>query len=69
MNRFNRSIGVMRKENWQQLIEILDEYLIYVQQDDSSTNDKINDVKLLINKLQHHMNRPVQQSYSFNRWS
>ena len=47
MNRFNRSIGVMRKENWQQLIEILDEYLIYVQQDDSSTNDKINDVKLL----------------------
>lgn len=69
MNRFNRSIGVMRKENWQQLIEILDEYLIYVQQDQNSTNDKINDVKLIIHKLQHYIDRPTHQSYSFNRWS
>ena len=69
MNRFNRSIGVMRKENWQQLIEILDEYLIYVQQDQNSTNDKINDVKLIIHKLQHYIDRPTHQSNSFNRWS
>ncbi|ENU29604.1 hypothetical protein F991_02091 [Acinetobacter sp. CIP-A165] len=67
--RYKRSIGVMRQEDWQQLIEILDEYLIYVQKDNSSSNDKINDVKLLINKLQHHIDRPVSQNYSFNRWS
>lgn len=67
--RYKRSIGVMRQEDWQQLIEILDEYLIYVQKDNSSSNDKINDVKLLINKLQHHIDSPVSQNYSFNRWS
>lgn len=67
--RYRRSIGVMRQDDWQQLVEMLDEYLIYVQEDDSSSNDKINDVKLLIHKLQHHIDRPAQQSYSFNRWS
>ncbi|MEW0954314.1 hypothetical protein KWD60_18450 [Acinetobacter baumannii] len=67
--RYRRSIGTMRKEDWQQLIEMLNEYLIYVQKDDSSSNEKINDVKLLIHKLQHHIDLPVQQSYSFNRWS
>ncbi|QNX07080.1 hypothetical protein [Acinetobacter seifertii] len=67
--RYKRSIGAMRKEDWQQLIEILDEYLIFVQQDNGSTNDKINDVKLLVHKLQHHIDSPAQQSYSFNRWS
>lgn len=67
--RYKRSIGVMRQDDWQQLIEMLKEYLNYVQEDDSSSNDKINDVKLLIHKLQHHIDRPAQQSYSFNRWS
>lgn len=67
--RYKRSIGAMRKEDWQQLIEMLNEYLNYVQEDDSSSNDKINDVKLLIHKLQHHIDQPSQQSYSFNRWS
>lgn len=67
--RYKRSIGAMRKEDWQQLIEMLNEYLIYVQEDDHSSNDKINDVKLLIHKLHHHIDRPAQQSYSFNRWS
>lgn len=67
--RYKRSIGAMRKEDWQQLVEISNEYLIYVQEDDSSSNDKINDVKLLIHKLQQHVDGSVQQSYSFNRWS
>jgi len=67
--RYKRSIGAMRKENWQQLIEMLNEYLIYIQEDVSSSNDKINDVKLLIHKLQQHVEGSVQQSYSFNRWS
>ena len=67
--RYKRSIGAMRKEDWQQLIGILDEYLIFVQQDNSSSNVKINDVKLLIHKLQQHIDGSVQQSYSFNRWS
>ncbi|MBF6960323.1 hypothetical protein [Acinetobacter baumannii] len=53
--RYKRSIGAMRKEDWQQLIQMLDEYLIYVQQDNSSTNDKINNVKILVHKLQQHM--------------
>ncbi|CAI3132651.1 hypothetical protein MWMV18_MWMV18_03584 [Acinetobacter calcoaceticus] len=69
MSRFNRSIGVMRKSDWDQVIEIINEYLIFIQHEDSSTNDKINDVKLLIHKLEYHIDRPVQQSYSFNRWS
>jgi len=59
----------MRQDNWQELIEMLNEYLIYIQEDQSSTNDKINDVKLLIHKLEHYIDRPSQQSYSFNRWS
>ncbi|MGR3978023.1 hypothetical protein FW754_10170 [Acinetobacter sp. 1207_04] len=67
--RYRRSIGVMRQNDWQQLVEMLNEYLNYVQEDDGSNNDKINDVKLLIHKLQHHIDRPAQQSYSFNRWS
>lgn len=67
--RYKRSIGVMRQDDWHQLIEMLNEYLVYVQQDVSSTNDKINDIKLLIHKLEHHIDRPEQQSYSFNRWS
>ncbi|MCW8693001.1 hypothetical protein [Acinetobacter baumannii] len=67
--RYRRSIGVMRQDDWQQLVEMLNEYLNYVQEDDNSSNDKINDVKLLIHKLQHHIDRPAQQSYSFNRWS
>ncbi|MFK7407104.1 hypothetical protein ABBY07_09740 [Acinetobacter baumannii] len=67
--RYKRSIGAMRKKDWQQLIQMLDEYLIYVQQDNSSTNDKINNVKILVHKLQQHMDEPAQQSYSFNRWS
>ncbi|WP_111811913.1 hypothetical protein [Acinetobacter baumannii] len=67
--RYRRSIGTMRKQDWQQLIEMLNEYLIYVQEDDSSSNDKINDVKLLIHKLRQHIDGSVQQSYSFNRWS
>ena len=67
--RYRRSIGVMRQDDWQQLIEMLNEYLIYVQHDQSSTNDKINEVKLLIHKLEHYIDRPSQQSYSFNRWS
>lgn len=67
--RYRRSIGTMRKQDWQQLIEMQNEYLIYVQEDDSSSNDKINDVKLLIQKLRQHIDGSVQQSYSFNRWS
>lgn len=67
--RYRRSIGVMRQDDWQELIEMLNEYLICVQEDDHSSNDKINEVKILIHKLQHHMDRPAQQSYSFNRWS
>lgn len=67
--RYRRSIGVMRQNDWQQIIIILNEYLINIQQDESSTNDKINDVKLLIHKLEHHIDRSAQKSYSFNRWS
>ena len=58
--RYRRSIGVMRQDDWQQLVEMLNEYLNYVQEDDNSSNDKINDVKLLIHKLQHHIDRPAQ---------
>ncbi len=67
--RYKRSIGAMRKEDWRQLIEMLNEYLIYVQEDECSSNDKINDVKQLIHKIQQHADGSVQQSYSFNRWS
>lgn len=67
--QYRRSVGVMRQDDWQQLIEMLSEYLIYVQHDQSSTNDKINEVKLRIHKLEHYMDRPAQKIYSFNRWS
>lgn len=66
---YKRSIGVMRQDDWKQLIEIMDEYLGYVQRDVNSSNDKINEIKLLIHKLHHHIDLPAQQSYSFNRWS
>lgn len=67
--QYRRSVGVMRKDDWQQVMSMLNHYLQYVQDDLASSNDQINDIKLLIHKLQHHIDRPAQHSYSFNRWS
>lgn len=67
--KYNRSIGVMSKDDWQSVMNMLNHYLQYVQDDQANSNDQINDIKLMIHKLQHHIDRPAQQSYSFNRWS
>ena len=67
--QYKRSIGAMRQEDWQQLTDMLDDYLQCVQADLSSTNDQINAVKLMIEKLQHNINLPVRQCYTpNNRW-
>lgn len=67
--RYKRSIGVMRQDDWQQVMDMLNHYLQYVQDDQSSDNEQINDVKLMIHKLEHYIALPSQRSYSFNRWS
>ncbi|MFU8928291.1 hypothetical protein [Acinetobacter puyangensis] len=67
--QYRRSIGVMRQDDWQELMNMLNHYLQYVQNDPASSNDQINDIKLLIHKLQHHIDLPPQRTYSFNRWS
>lgn len=67
--QYKRSIGVMRQDDWQQIMNMLNHYLQYVQDDLVSTNDQINDIKLMIHKLQHHLDSRPQQTYSFNRWS
>lgn len=67
--RYRRSIGTMRHEDWQLIIKMLNDYLTYVQQDSESTNDKINDLKMMIHKLEHYVSRPIQHNYDFNRWS
>lgn len=64
-----RSIGVLHQNDWQEVIDMLEQYLKYVQLDMSSTNNQINEVKLMIHKLEHHIDLPSHQSYSFNRWS
>jgi hypothetical protein len=66
---YKRSIGVMRQDDWQQVMNMLNHYLQYVQGDLTSSNDQINDIKLMIQKFQHHIDLPSQQSHSFNRWS
>ncbi|OUY05505.1 hypothetical protein [Acinetobacter populi] len=66
--QYRRSIGVMRQDDWQQVIDMLDNYLLYVQQDINSTNDNINDIKLLIHKLQHNMNLPPRYDYNIRNW-
>lgn len=67
--RYRRSVGAMRQEDWSQVFEMMNHYLTYVQDDLASSNDQINDIKLMIHKLQQHIDLSVHQSYSFNRWS
>lgn len=67
--RYKRSIGAMRQDDWQLLVEILNNHLTCIQQNEQVTNEQINEVKLLIQKLEHHINLPLYRSYSFNRWS
>lgn len=67
--RYRRSIGVMHQKDWQIIINMLNDYLTYIQQNSLSTNDQINDLKTMIYKLEQHVSRPIQQNYSFNRWS
>ena len=49
---YKRSIGVMRQDDWNQVMDILENHLSKVQQDSQSTNDQINDMKMLIQRLQ-----------------
>ena len=67
--RYKRSIGVMRQDDWQRLVNILNDHLTCIQQDEQVTNEQINEVKLLIQKLEHHTSLKLHRSYSFNRWS
>lgn len=67
--QYNRSIGAMRQDDWQRLVDILNYHLTCIQQDEQVTNEQINEVKLLIQKLEYHISLPSHRSYSFNRWS
>lgn len=67
--QYKRSIGAMREQDWQQVMAMLNHYLDYMQQDAESTNEQINDIKLMIHKLEQHMDLPRYRTYSFNRWS
>ncbi|WP_288497707.1 hypothetical protein [uncultured Acinetobacter sp.] len=67
--RYKRSIGAMRQDDWQRLVNIVNDHLMCIQQDEQVTNEQINDVKLLIQKLEHHISLPPHRNYSFNRWS
>ena len=49
--QYNRSIGAMRQDDWQRLVDILNYHLTCIQQDEQVTNEQINEVKLLIQKL------------------
>ncbi len=65
---YKRSIGVMRQDDWNQVMDILENHLSKVQQDSQSTNDQINDMKMLIQRLEQHIDSPARQTYSFKRY-
>lgn len=61
MVRYNRNIGPVRYVDYQEIIRMLNHYLEYVQQDNESTNDQMNDIKLMIHKVQHHIDLPYKR--------
>lgn len=67
--KYRRSIGTVRTEDLIYLVQILEDYLKYIQIDNESSNQKINDIKLMIHKLQHNIDLPVRQTYlARGRW-
>ena len=58
----------MRQDDWNQVMDILENHLSKVQQDSQSTNDQFNDMKMLIQRLEQHIDSPARQTYSFKRY-
>jgi len=54
---YDRKVGQLRKEDYLKIKKILDLYLENVQDIDTTTNDEINDLKTLIWKVEHQVER------------
>ena len=66
--RYSRSIGPLRQQDYEHMIQLLEQHLNYVQSDHNVTNDQINDVKLMIQKIQHHLAVPPRRDFTFYKY-
>ncbi len=54
---YDRKVGQLRKEDYLEIKKILDLYLENVQDIDTTTNNELNDLKTLIWKVEHQVER------------
>lgn len=65
--RYSRSIGKLRDEDYHYIIQLLEQHLNCIQSNFNSTNEEINDIKLLIQKIDHHISVPKRSDFSVYR--
>ncbi|MDC5516951.1 hypothetical protein NRA64_09105 [Acinetobacter baumannii] len=66
--RYSRSIGKLRDQDYQYIVQLLEQHLNCIQSNLTSTNEEINDIKLLIQKIQHHISVPQRSDFSVYRY-
>jgi hypothetical protein len=54
---YDRKIGQLRKDDYLKIKQIIDLYLEDIQGIDTTTNDEINDLKTLVWKVDHQIER------------
>jgi len=66
--RYSRSIGKLREQDYEYIICLLEQHLNCIQSNASSTNEEINEIKLMIQKIQHHLSVPVRKDFSVYKY-
>lgn len=66
--RYSRSIGKLREQDYEYIICLLEQHLNCIQSNACSTNEEINDIKLMIQKMQNHLSVPLRREYSIYRY-
>ncbi len=54
---YDRRIGVLRKDDYTRIQFVLEGYLEKIQDSDETTNEEINDLKTLIWKVNHQLEK------------
>lgn len=54
---YDRRIGVLRKDDYTRIQFVLEGYLEEIQDSDETTNEEINDLKTLIWKVNHQLEK------------
>ncbi|MDC4409313.1 hypothetical protein NQ656_04480 [Acinetobacter baumannii] len=66
--RYSRSIDKLREQDYEYIICLLEQHLNCIQSNASSTNEEINEIKLMIQKIQHHLSVPVRKDFSVYKY-